>query len=394
MRSRSILLIVVGAFAALATLSSPKSTQSTEAKLSFDSTLARGRPRAGGLLGRLLSAGDGNDSDGEELISDDGADCDASGLRAAVDKCSFVRSNCGDIVFLIDYLDLYYCHDKPTMHIGIGAFLVLWLVLMISLLATTADYYFVPALDYMSFDVLRLSPEVAGITLLAVGNGAPDVFGALAGIDGQDDFQVVLGALLGASIFISSVVLGAVLLVAPSRSVDKSTFQRDSLTYMATVATIVGIAYDGNVSIWETVGLLTLYILYVTFVVVRQKRSPAPALVDEPSPSSDPNAEEAAVSISVHSHGHVLVGQVEGDEEDLRKSELSVAASVTTVGEPVPLAGLEWPGGQDKEDVDSTVLSHLLNLLFMLQMVCELPFTLMRWASCPTCDKVSMQARV
>ncbi len=53
--------------------------------------------------------------------------------------------------------------------------LVLWLLLLVSLLATTADRHFVPPLTAMSAK-LQLSPAVAGITLLAVGNGAPDVF--------------------------------------------------------------------------------------------------------------------------------------------------------------------------------------------------------------------------
>ena len=150
--------------------------------------------------------------------------------------------------------------------------LVVWLMLLISLLATTADYYFVPPLEYLSFDMLKLSPEVAGITLLALGNGAPDVFGAMAGINGQDDFQVVLGALLGASIFISSVVLGCVLLAVRSTSVDKPTFQRDVVAYLLTVVVIVAIAHDGKVSIYEAIGLLICYVIYVAVVVVRSSR--------------------------------------------------------------------------------------------------------------------------
>ncbi|KNC72923.1 hypothetical protein SARC_14517, partial [Sphaeroforma arctica JP610] len=58
------------------------------------------------------------------------------------------------------------------------------LLLLISLLATTADYFFVPALCVIA-RALRLSPSVAGITLVAFGNGAPDVFTAYAALHGQ-----------------------------------------------------------------------------------------------------------------------------------------------------------------------------------------------------------------
>lgn len=41
---------------------------------------------------------------------------------------------------------------------------------MISLLATTADFFFVPPLEYLS-SYLKLSPDVGGITLLALVSG-------------------------------------------------------------------------------------------------------------------------------------------------------------------------------------------------------------------------------
>lgn len=54
-----------------------------------------------------------------------------------------------------------------------------------------ADNFFVPPLNLLS-EKLRLSPSIAGITLLAIGNGAPDVFTAYAGLKGGD-LQLVLG---------------------------------------------------------------------------------------------------------------------------------------------------------------------------------------------------------
>ena len=36
--------------------------------------------------------------------------------------------------------------------------------------------------DHMSSQIVRLSQNIAGVTLLALGNGAPDIFSALAGI--------------------------------------------------------------------------------------------------------------------------------------------------------------------------------------------------------------------
>ena len=57
---------------------------------------------------------------------------------------------------------------------------------------------FCPALTVMS-QVLRLSQNVAGVTLLALGNGSPDIFSAFAAINQEDDKKssLAVGALFG-----------------------------------------------------------------------------------------------------------------------------------------------------------------------------------------------------
>jgi len=50
-------------------------------------------------------------------------------------------------------------------------------------LASTADIYLSPALETMT-TTFRLSDSLAGVTLLAFGNGAPDVFSAIAAASG------------------------------------------------------------------------------------------------------------------------------------------------------------------------------------------------------------------
>jgi sodium/potassium/calcium exchanger 6 len=82
---------------------------------------------------------------------------------------------------------MYHCSSpgqQPLVLVG----LILYLLYAIMLLASTADNWFVVELQTLS-SVLKLSDDVAGVTLLALGNGAPDVFTAVVGL-GQDDFQV------------------------------------------------------------------------------------------------------------------------------------------------------------------------------------------------------------
>jgi sodium/potassium/calcium exchanger 6 len=168
-------------------------------------------------------------------------------------------------------MKFHYCNmDKVPMISFI--LLVLWLLLIISLLATTADNFFVPQLETLS-DYLKLSPDVAGITLLAIGNGAPDVFAAKAALTGNDnDFPLMLSDLLGASVFISTVVLGSVCWASNVKygddwKIDRIAFLRDCSVYLFAAAVILTTAADGEITSTEAILYLVIYMVYIGIVV-------------------------------------------------------------------------------------------------------------------------------
>ena len=78
------------------------------------------------------------------------------------------------------YLQLYYCNFSSSHPAAITLSLV-WLFNLFIALAIAADDFFCPSLAVIS-KTLRLSQNVAGVTILALGNGAPDIFSSLAGI--------------------------------------------------------------------------------------------------------------------------------------------------------------------------------------------------------------------
>ena len=79
-----------------------------------------------------------------------------------------------------------------------NAFLQAWLLYLFALLATITDDYFVPALNWIAFN-LNLNENLAGITFVALGNGAPDIFGAMAAFTSatSETSSLAIGALLG-----------------------------------------------------------------------------------------------------------------------------------------------------------------------------------------------------
>ncbi|KAK7242732.1 Wnt/PCP co-receptor [Aureococcus anophagefferens] len=137
---------------------------------------------------------------------------------------------------------------------------------------------------------LRLSDDVAGATLMALGNGAPDVFTAWNAIQNAADFPLVLAELLGASIFITTVVLGVVILAAHGRArarrldlqagadgdeapcqVDARPFARDVSVLGLSIFAISCCALDRSIDVTESAALLGLYACYVLAIVYAQR---------------------------------------------------------------------------------------------------------------------------
>lgn len=135
---------------------------------------------------------------------------------------------------------------------SIGFILILlyliWASYLVHLLGNTAESYFSPALAAIC-EGLNLPENIAGVTFLAMGNGAPDVFASLTSFSGGGDVLIGLGALLGASMFISSVVVGSLVVVKPC-TVNPRNFVRDVLFH------ILGVVCLGFVVIYGQVTML------------------------------------------------------------------------------------------------------------------------------------------
>ncbi|CAF4335344.1 unnamed protein product, partial [Adineta steineri] len=125
------------------------------------------------------------------------------------DTCVFMRttSDCKLEEGFINYLTFLFCTigDK-LLPLGL-TILAAWLFVLFIGLGVTADSYFCPALRVIA-RVLKLSENIAGVTFLAFGNGAPDIFSAIAAVSSAKggDVGLAFGALFGAGVFVTTVV--------------------------------------------------------------------------------------------------------------------------------------------------------------------------------------------
>lgn len=210
---------------------------------------------------------------------------------------SAVVIDAAETAFLIPYDYLYnttFSELRPLYFVLIS----LWVCYLFYTMYSIADRHFTWALLQLS-KLLRLSPDLAGMTLLAFGNGAPDFFTAVFGA--KETPEMILGSSVGAGLFTITVVLGMVLLMAKSpgekrtqvleegteRTLDRAAeaprllhcstvqhslrpvpFIRGTVMYLLALSIISIILWIQMVPFWIPVIMLVIYLLYLTSAVL------------------------------------------------------------------------------------------------------------------------------
>ncbi|XP_061363871.1 cation/calcium exchanger 1-like [Gastrolobium bilobum] len=182
-------------------------------------------------------------------------------------KCLYVKTHldCRSKGY-INYLQIFYCNLGHSPILG-HALLVLWLVVLFYLLGDTASNYFCTSIEGLS-DILRLSPTIAGVTLLSLGNGAPDFFASVVSFTRSNNGAVGLNSILGGAFFVSSAVLGIIsILVSPNEiAVDKASFIRDVIFFLLSLLILLVIISIGKISLLGSICYVSIYFLYVCAV--------------------------------------------------------------------------------------------------------------------------------
>ncbi|CAL0322826.1 unnamed protein product [Lupinus luteus] len=184
-------------------------------------------------------------------------------------KCFYVKSNdpCVSDGY-VNYLYLFYCKFGEFPLLG-HTLLFLWLLVLFYLLANTASEYFCPSLENLS-NLLRLSPTIAGVTLLSLGNGATDVFSTLVSFNGSGTNGVGFNTVLGGGSFVSCVVVGIVSISIRHRGIQvkKSAFIRDVCFLLLVLMCLFTILVSGEINFLGAIGFCLLYVVYVVVVYV------------------------------------------------------------------------------------------------------------------------------
>lgn len=184
------------------------------------------------------------------------------------DKCEAVARYC-DQDGIVNWLEVYFCDVRRGGAVGIKM-VVFWasvsllLPVLFLALGSTAEDYFAPVLTQMC-EGMGLPPRFAGVTFLALANGAPDVSATLAAIrEGGDGVYLSLGALTGAGMFVTTVAAALVIIAAGGASM-KGALLRDVAAYIGALVLVAFALSSGQLS--KNFGFLLIGV-YFSFVLV------------------------------------------------------------------------------------------------------------------------------
>jgi sodium/potassium/calcium exchanger 6 len=177
--------------------------------------------------------------------------------------------------------------------VGYYLALVALLLSFFYILYVSSDQHLCVALQLIA-NFLKMSPQVAGLTFLAFGNGAPDFFTALSGA--KEKPVIILGASVGGGLFITLFVLGAVIffsklpndskslpehvqktaaiqsnrrkmmlngLQALNPSLNKISFLKNSILYLSCVFTLLTVSLTRSIPLWLPIVFVVMYVLHL-----------------------------------------------------------------------------------------------------------------------------------
>ena len=204
----------------------------------------------------------------------------------------------------VEYFSLYYFNhcildNKPWLTWPI---LVIILLLSFYFISSTGNDYLAETLGLIS-EKLKLSQNLAGLTLLAFGNTAPDVIVAIvSGEDSDQGLTYSLSSILGGGSMVFGFVLSVVIFLGKEVKITGLTFIRDLLTYLivVTFVLVVGLTYK-KMNLFIALAIFCFYILYVVICVIMESKTKerslssgnlSPMGIDEDNNSSDSDEEE------------------------------------------------------------------------------------------------------
>lgn len=210
------------------------------------------------------------------------------------DQCKYIQT-CHESVGILNYLRLYFCDDFKAITV---IFIILSLITNFILIGKVASDYLTPNLHYIARS-LKLLDNLAGLTLLALGNCSPDILTTYKAMS-IGEANLALSELIGSCFLITTIVIGMIAIIHPFKLPHKI-FIRDSGFLWSILFIIFVCLCNGYISISASIVLIICYTVYVVYIVVSHhilRQKVIKNLRDERIRNSYANTGEARVNDS------------------------------------------------------------------------------------------------
>nr|AKN21567.1 slc24a-7 [Schmidtea mediterranea] len=182
--------------------------------------------------------------------------------------CDYITNfkGCSPNSGLINYYQWQYCAFGNRWAPGILMFL--WFLFLLTGITTSADSFLAPCLVVVA-KTMRMSENLAGVTLLALGNGAADVFSSLSAVTSNSNPNVGLafGAILGAGVFVNAITAGIIMILSPFK-IMKRPILKDLLFYFVALIWCMIIFIKKQIELWSSLVFLAIYVIYILVTVI------------------------------------------------------------------------------------------------------------------------------
>ena len=184
-------------------------------------------------------------------------------------SCQFIQKYCQDEPGDMAFLELYFCEINQN-YILMTIISIILVLLAFKFISSTAEEYLEPALTRCAQE-FNLSESFAGVTLIALANGAPDIITSFTAAESIDAIPLTLGALFGSGLFTTTIVLSACIIGAGTLQANGPILVRDVGFYLIGVLYIFVWAVIGEINFFSCVGFYLLYIMFVVFVLKHER---------------------------------------------------------------------------------------------------------------------------
>ena len=194
---------------------------------------------------------------------------------------------------------------------------------------------------------LGVSPLVIGLTIVAYGTSAPELFVSLdALLSGAP--AITVGNAVGSNIANILLIVGIGALIAPM-ACDRAALRVDNAVMLTASAVLVLLGFGGNLTVWSGVSMLTLLCVYTLWQYRAQQRRWSKATVSAAATAGvQAPAKEATASLArpvfalicgllgIGAGSHLLVVGAIGLARDFGVSEATIGLTLVAIGTSLP----------------------------------------------------------